>query len=190
MKKEQLPHVGFAIIMIAFVYLAVKLLVHSVPLNLATWSMWVCIDTCLFIAMICSGNKRPWSVIGFLTGAGSITIIAVIKLAMGLGQWSWGGAEGLAAVCVVYALIVWKNTSGTCGVISITTAMYVAMIPTFIDQWNNPIGQDPWFWGACSLGCGLEFIGKPKTIKDAFFPACGAIANGVATLFSVRQFLL
>lgn len=175
--------------MAAFVYLTIQLVKHDVPLNLATWSMWVIIDTCLLISMISAGNKRPWSMIGFETGACTITLIALIKLMMGNGQWSWGNTESVSAICAILALIVWKLTSGTGGVISITTAMYVAMIPTFVDQWNNPTGQDPWFWGACSLGCALEFIGKPKTISQAFFPACGTLGNGLACYLCMRQFL-
>lgn len=190
METETLPRIGFAIIMIAFVYLTANLVMHNVPLNMATWSMWVVIDTCLLVSIVSAGNKRPWSIIGFETGACTITLIALVKLVMGHGQWSWGTTESIAAVCVVLALIVWKLTSGKGGVISITTAMYVAMTPTFVDQWNNPTGQDPWFWGACSLGCALEFIGKPKTIAEAFFPACGTIANGLAAILSARQFFM
>jgi len=190
MKKEALPRIGFAIIMIAFVYLTAKLLMHNVSLNLATWSMWVVIDTCLLVSIVSAGNKRPWSMIGFETGACTITLIALAKLMMGNGQWSWGNTESIAAICVLIALAVWKLTSGKGGVISITTAMYIAMIPTFVDQWQNPNGQDPWFWGACSLGCAFEFIGKPKTIAGAFFPACGTLFNGLAAVLSARQFFM
>jgi hypothetical protein len=190
MKKETLPRIGFAIIMIAFVYLTANLVMHNVPLNLATWSMWVVIDTCLLVSIVSAGNKRPWSMIGFETGACTITLIALAKLISGNGEWSWGNTESIAAICVLIALAVWKLTSGNGGVISITTAMYIAMYPTFVDQWHNPNGQDPWFWGACSLGCALEFIGKPKTISQAFFPGCGAVANGLAAILSARQFFM
>ncbi len=190
MKLEALPRIGFAIIMIAFVYFTTNLVMHNVPLNLATWLMWVVIDTCLLVSTISAGNTRPWSLIGFETGACTITLIALAKLMMGNGRWSWGDTESFSAICVVLALIVWRTTSGNGGVISITAAMYVAMIPTFADQWNNPTGQDPWFWGACSLGCALEFIGKPKTIAKAFFPGCGAVANGLAAVLSARQFFM
>ncbi len=186
---NNLPRIGFSIIMVAFVYLTANLLWHDVPLNLATWMMWVVIDTCLLISIVSTGNKRPWSMIGFETGACVITSIAFVKLLMGHGQWSWGGTESFAALCVIAALAVWKLTGGNGGVIAITAAMYVAMVPTFVDQWNNPIGQDPWFWGACSLGCVIEFIGKPKTISQAFFPACGTIGNGLACFLCLRQFL-
>jgi len=189
MKKESLPKIGFAIIMVVFVYLTVQLVSKSVPLNLATWGMWVIIDTCLLVSNISAGNKRPWSVIGFVTGAVTITTIALIKLLAGNGQWSWGNTETLSAFCTVLALIAWKVTNNNAGVISITAAMYIAMIPTFVYQWQNPTGQDPLFWGACSLGCALEFIGKPKTIADAFFPGCGTVANGLAMLLSMRQYL-
>ncbi len=126
----------------------------------------------------------------FETGACTITLIALVKLTVGHGRWSWGSTESITAICVVLALIVWKLTSDNKGVISIPTAMYIAMIPTFADQWSNPDGQDPWFWGACSLGCALELIGKPKTISQAFFPACGAIANGLAAILSARRFFM
>ncbi len=190
MKSDNLPKIGFAIIMAAFVYLATKLMIHNVPLNLATWSMWVVIDTCLLVSIISAGNKRPWSMLGFEVGACTVALIAIVKLSIGYGQWSWGNTESIAAACTIIALIVWKFTSGNGGVVAITIAMYIAMTPTFVDQWNNPAGQDPWFWAACSLGCILEFIGKPKTISQAFFPACGALANGLAAILSARQFFM
>lgn len=186
--KKNLPKVGFAIIMIAFAYLTTVLVTRNIPLNLATWLMWVVIDTALLVSIISAGNKRPWCMIGFETGACVITAIAVIKLVLGQGQWSWGSTESLAALCVISALIVWKQTSGVVGIVSITAAMYVAMIPTFVNQWQNPVGQDPIFWGACSLGCALEFIGKPKSISQAFFPACGTVFNGLAMVLSFRQY--
>jgi len=188
MNLNKLPKVGFAIIMFAFVYLTVNLVGHDIPLNLATWSMWVIIDTSLLISIVSTGNKRPWSMIGFESGACVITFIAIVKLALGHGEWVWGGTESLAASCVLIALITWKLTSGTVGIIAITAAMYIAMTPTFVTQWQNPIGQDPVFWGACSLGCALEYIGKPKSVSQAFFPACGTIFNGVAMLLSLRQY--
>jgi hypothetical protein len=151
--------------------------------------MWVIIDTSLLVSIISAGDKRPWSMIGFETGACTITLIALAKLWLGHGQWSWGTVEWLSLGSVVLALLVWKSTSGNGGVISITAAMYIAMTPTFVDMWNEPKGHDPLFWGACSLGCALEFFGKPKTIATAFFPACGALANGLAAILSLRQYM-
>lgn len=187
---EKLPKIGFLFIMAGFVYITTQLLIRDVPLNLATWSLWVIIDTLLLISIISAGEKRPWAMIGFVTGVVVVTSLALIKLTVGDGQWSWGQTESLATICAVIALAVWKMTSGNGGVIAITIAMYVAMVPTFVDQWRAPIGQDPWFWTACSIGCALEFIGKPKTIPSAFFPAFGAFFNGLAAVLSFRQFVL
>lgn len=190
MKKNNLPLVGFVIIMVAFVYLVTKLTLQSVPLNLATWTMWVVIDTCLLISIVSAGNKRPWAMIGFEVGACSIAFITLAKVIFGDGDWAWGNTETISAVCTGTALVLWRSTSNKGGVISITAAMYIAMIPTFADQLASPTDQDPIFWGLCSLGCLLEFIGKPKTIEGAFFPGCGAVFNGLAAILSTRQFFM
>lgn len=127
--------------------------------------------------------------IGFETGACTIAIIAIFKAITGTGEFDWGFAENLTVVCALVAVVVWKLTStANSGVVSITIAMYIAMIPTWIDQWQEPIGQDPWFWLACSIGAGLEFYARPKQIATAFLPGCAMVANGFAALLCFRQF--
>jgi hypothetical protein len=189
---NKLPRLGFAIIMIAFVYLSIKLLRYDVSLNLATWTMWVVIDTSLLVAALRTSRQKhtglPWSIIGFETGAVVITTIALVKTFSGNGEWNWGNLESFSLVCVVLALFAWQLTSMFGGVISITAAMYIAMAPTFYQMWLNPSGHDAWFWGACSLGCMLEYLGKPRTLIDRFFPFCGTIANGLATILAMRQY--
>ena len=193
MKKEHLPQVGFAIIMLAFIYLIIKLLVADVPLNLATWSLWVVIDTMLLIAALKAskeaGSGKPWIMIGFEFGACSIAGIAIFKAITGDGQFQWGHAETLTAICTFIAVGIWKITStAKSGVVSITVAMYTAMIPTWIDQWNQPEGQDPWVWLFCAIGSGLEFYARPKKIATAFLPGCAMFANGLAAVLCFRQF--
>lgn len=190
---NNLPRLGFAIIMIAFVYLSIKLLAYDVPLNLATWTMWVVIDTSLLISALAANKKAdtkrlPWSIIGFETGAVTITAIAVAKVFYGNGTWSWGDLESFTLFCVLMALFFWFLTGSTGGVVSITAAMYIAMVPTFYQMWHNPTGHETCFWGACCLGCMLEYIGKPRTFIDRFFPFCGTIANGLAAILAMRQY--
>jgi hypothetical protein len=190
MNKNKLPIMGFAITTIAFVYLVIALLVNNVPLNLATWSLWVVIDITLLISIVKAGNKRPWTMIGFAVGATTIALITFVKFLMGKSQFVWGNPETLAAIAVAVALLTWKLTTAKVGLISITGAMYFAMIPTFVDQWSKPQGQDPWVWLLCSVGCILEYIGKPKTIIDGFQPVCSAIFNGVSAVLCFRQFFI
>lgn len=176
--------------MLAFAYLTAVLSIHSVPLNFASWGLWVVIDTTLLISMVKAGNKRPWIMIGFTTGATTIALISLIKLLMGKSEFVWGNTETLAAVCVTIALLVWKLTTNNGGVISITLAMYVAMIPTLADGWKQPLGQDPLFWGVCAIGCLLNYIGGEKTIAGRFMPAFGTFFNGLMAVFALRQFLM
>jgi hypothetical protein len=194
MKKNQLPLVGFALIMCAFLYLIVKLTVADVPLNLATWSLWVIIDSLLLVAALAAAKKegsgKPWIMIGFEIGACTIASIAIFKAFTGSGQFAWGFTENLTVVSAFIAVVVWKLTStANSGVVSITIAMYVAMIPTWVDQWQDPTGQDPWFWLACSIGAGLEFYARPKKIASAFLPGCAMVANGFAAILCFAQFL-
>ncbi len=176
--------------MLAFVYLTTVLLMQNIPLNFATWALWVLIDTSLLVSMVKAGNKRPWIMIGFATGATTIALIALTKLLMGITAMSWGNPETLAAVAVAIALTIWKFTSNNAGVVSITVAMYVAMIPTLIDGWTKPVGQDPWFWGVCAIACLLTYIGSPKTIAGRFMPALGTFFNGLMAVLAFRQFFL
>lgn len=194
MKKELCAKAGFWVIMISFSYLVIKLLVADVPLNIATWGLWVVIDTFLLIACLKAakeeGSGKPWSMIGFEVGACTIAGIAIIKIFIGKGELSWGGTETLTAISTAVALGIWKfSKTPKVQVVSITLAMYVAMVPTFVDQWSNPVGQDPWVWLGCTIGCILDFYSKPKKIATAFQPGMGILANGFAFILCIKQFI-
>lgn len=191
--KKNLPILGFVLIMISFGYLIVKLLIADVPLNLATWGLWVVIDSALLVATYKAskenGSGLPWSMIGFWLGACSIAAISIIKTLTGNGSFHWGHVETLTVVSVILALVAWKKRGeSVAGVIAVTIAMYVAMVPTFVDQWIKPEGQDPWIWLGCTIGCLLDFWGKPKQLATAFQPGAGMIANGFAFILCSQQF--
>ena len=193
MKKQHLPLVGFGLIMISFVYLLIRLLSADVPLNLATWGLWVIIDSTLLVATLKAakeeGSGLPWSMIGFWFGACSIAAIAITKAFLGYGEFSWGMTETITVICVILALVAWKRIkTPTAGVVSVTIAMYTAMVPTLVDQWIEPNGQDPWIWFGCAAGCGLDFWAKPKKLGTAFQPGAGFVANGFAFILCIRQF--
>lgn len=176
--------------MLAFTYLIFNLITHNVPLNLASWSMWAIMDILLLTSMVKAGNKRPWIMIGFVVGAVTIASITSVKFLIGNSTFVWGQVETLAAVSVIIALLIWKMTSNNGGVIAITLAMYIAMIPTWVDGWTKPVGQDPWFWGVCGFSCWLNYLGGEKNIAGRFMPACGTIGNGIMFLFAIRQFFI
>lgn len=179
---------GFLVTMSAFAYLITQLRINNVPLNLATWCMWTFIDSALLYSMIMAGNHRPLIMIGFTTGACTIAALALEQYFNGQSSFVWGHVETLAAVAVGVALYTWRLTTNDGGVIAITTAMYVAMVPTLVDGWHKPTEQDPIFWGLCTLGCILTFFGSEKDIAGRFMPACGTLGNGLMTCFALRQY--
>jgi hypothetical protein len=190
LKTSSLPLVGFVLTMSAFIYLISILINHNVPLNLATWGMWTVIDILLLATMVKAGNRRPWIMIGFVAGATSIASITLLKFLNGNSIFVWGQAETLAAVAASVALVIWKMTSNEYGVIAMTVAMYIAMIPTWVDGWTKPVGQDPWFWGACAFSCWLTYLGAEKNIAGRFMPACGTLGNGLMFILTIRQFFM
>jgi hypothetical protein len=188
MKMNRPQKVGFALAMSAFIYLTCVLLMQNTPLNLSTWVLWTVIDTSLLVSMIKSKNEGVWLMAAFALGASTIAIIALIKFFIGIGELSWHGTETLAAVSVVIALLVWKRTDVYGGVIAVTIAMYIAMIPTLINGWMYPIGQLPLFWGVSSIACLFTYSGSPRSFVERLMPACGAFFNGLMALIALRQF--
>ncbi|MES2623582.1 MAG: hypothetical protein V4576_04230 [Patescibacteria group bacterium] len=188
MKKENLPRIGFATIIVAFAYLAVKLLVYGTPINLVAWGLWVIINTMLLTSLFFSGNRNPFALAGFEIGSITITTIAIIKTINGNNHVNIGWPEVLVTACVLIALKIRRHTQDNSRLILMTATLCLAMLPTLYDQWKSPAGHDSLFWGLCCLGCLLEYIGKPKDIVNGLFPACGALFSGAATILSLRQY--
>lgn len=184
-----LPVIGFGIIMAGFGWFASQIFAGGFSLNIATWVCWVVIDVALLVSLIRS-KLDSTAMVGFTLGATSIMLVALFQVWNGSGQFTWGLTETIASVASVVTLLAWFKLKGVGATLTSTSAMYIAMIPTLIDQWQNPEGQDPVFWGMASLGCLLQLLGTSKSFQNSFFPFFGTIFNGLACVFCLRQFFI
>lgn len=181
---------GFA--MASMVYLIYMIIVKNIPLNLASFGLWLLIDVAIVVALLRArkvGDKSlPWLMIVFTVGTGVIVLLSAYNLSVGKSTSHWGTMETATVVAVVLAMVVWYKTSDKWGLIMSTNAMLVATIPTWADALRNPATQDIWFWSLSCIGCFLTAIGSPKTLVDRYMPLAGTASNVLVIILAVRQF--
>lgn len=188
MNESKLPQVGSFIFIGAFAYLAVFLMKNAIPLNIATWVLWTVLDVFIAYSMFKTKNPGRWMMVALATGAGLIALISIAQLAMGKTQWSWSYKETITLICFVVALVFSRITQSQKAAVNAgTTAMFIAGLPTLVDAWYKPDQQNPWFWGICTLGCFVTFLGSPRGFTAQYLPIGGMILNGLITALAMRS---
>ncbi len=179
---------GSRLAMFAMGYLIWLLLATSAPLNLATWALWLTIDFAVMLSL--HRVKKPYELMAvFTVGTAVIVLISAYNLMAGKTPFVWGNAETFTVVAVVIALIIWKFTNDTVGVIVTTLSMVVAGVPTWIDAYRAPELQSVLFWTLSGSACYLTYLGTPKFFVARFMPLSGIFANGLILALSLRQYL-
>lgn len=181
---------GFALASMA--YLIAVMITKNIPINFASFFLWLVIDVALVVAMFRARKPDdtawPWLMIAYTIGTGIVVLIATVALVRGESSFQWGAKESMTVVAVLVAMIVWYYKSDAWGVYMSTNAMLVASIPTYMDAWAKPAEQDVLFWTLSGLGCLLTIFGLPKTRVDRYMPVAGALSNGLIVALGARQF--
>ena len=119
---------GFA--MASMVYLIYMIIVKNIPLNLASFGLWLLIDIAIVVALLRArkaGDKSlPWLMIVFTVGTGVIVLLSTYNLSVGKNTSHWGTMETATVVAVVLAMVVWYKTSDKWGLIMSTNADAIA----------------------------------------------------------------
>jgi len=184
---SKLSKAGFSLAVLAMVYLIGLLLLTSAPLNLATWTLWLIVNTSLAASLYRS--EKPYELMAAYTvGTAIIAAIAVYNYTVGTTPLSWGIAETVTVVTVLIALVAWRFTTNDVGVIMTTIAMVIAGVPTWIDAYYRPESQSVLFWSVNALACVLSYFGAPPKFVARFMPLCGGLANCLIAVLALRQF--
>ncbi len=186
-QSSNLPMVGSLICVGAFIYLASFLVKHAIPLNLATWVLWTILDIFLAYSMFKAKDPSKWTTTAFAIGAGVIAYIAWQQLAQGKTHWVWTYRETITLVCFSVAFTIRLFSASRRLAMNLgTTAMLIAGAPTIYDAWQAPNLQNPWFWGTCTFGCFVVFLGSKKGFTAKYFPVGGLILNGTIAALAMR----
>ena len=169
-------------------YLSCNLLSKGVPLNVATWGLWLIIDIGILVSMWRSGNKRPYLMMMFTAFTAFILWFAAMNTLNGAFPFTWGWAENLTLLTTGAAYIVWLMKSDRAGVIAIVTAMGIAIFPTWHDAWKAPLSVDVLFWTVNGFGCLASFLGSEKVITKYLMPLVGAFTNLAVVLIAIARY--
>ncbi|MES2215794.1 MAG: hypothetical protein V4481_00675 [Patescibacteria group bacterium] len=179
--------VGSIVTLLAFVYLTMVLMRKLIPLNPTTWFLWTLLDAFIAYKMFGSKHESRWIMVGFTTGACIVGCFALAQVVQGKSTWTWSNKETLTLICFVIAFVISLVTVSEKMAINIcTTAMLVAGIPVLIDAWHQPKGQDPVFWGTCTVGWIITLGGTPKGFTKRYMPIGGLILNGLIAALAIK----
>lgn len=194
---NKLSKAGFVMANFAMAYLVYLLLAHNLPLNLATWMLWLTIDFTVILSL--RRAKQPIELMmAFLAWTGIIVLISTYNYGVGKATFTFGYPEMLAVVAVIIALVVWKyataiitrfklkQNADAIGVIMTTLAMVIAGIPTWINTYYDPTTASVLFWSLGGGGCFLTWLGSAR--GERFMPLSGWLSNGVIVILALRQF--
>lgn len=184
---------GVASAIASMVYLIVMLVIKSVPLNLASFGLWLFIDVAIVVAMLRArpegDHSLPWLMIAYTVGTAVIVLLSLHNLSLGKSTFLWGTSETMTVIAVLVAMLVWYKTSDKWGLIMSTNAMLVATIPTWADALRDPASQDIVFWMLSCGGCFFTAIASPRTLVGCYMPVVGTLSNLLVIMLAARQFL-
>ncbi len=186
-KKSPLPILGGVVTLMAFAYFVIALMVSPRPLNPATWILWSILDCYLWRRMVHAKHESRNIMFGLFTGATIVAGLLFIYVETGEATWKWGGTEWLTLTAFIGAvsyglLTVSENQKVNSG----TIAMFIAGIPTVVLAFQLPEGMDPLFWGMCTFGCILTWIGTERSFTGWLFPVGGTILNGSIAALAIH----
>ena len=113
-----------------------------------SWIIWASVDTLALIAMIKEKSKIG-QLLGAVTGAWVITVLAVIFGKMSMGYVEWVSIAGAVA-----GILLWQRTGNALtAIVCCQIAIFIGAIPTFVSAYENPSKEDPIAWSIWTASC-------------------------------------
>lgn len=161
---------------------AVYLLFEKVPLNIASWVLWVALNGVNWITMARAGSRV------FLPAGYTISTALVAVMVVKNGVWSWGIVETVALVGAVVALFASFRASKRLGVVLAVSALLVAGIPQLYDNWVSPATASWWTWAITACCNAVSAFAAGPTLEERSYPVVGMATNSLQTVLVVRGF--
>jgi hypothetical protein len=134
--------------------------------NFATWGLWAVLDIILTITLWQQHGNYLLS-LGFAVGG---VVLAAVLLAQ--GSWKWGRFETVIALMVLASLAVWQFSGPRNATIAVTTAVYIAGVPGFVDMLRQPQPAAAKLWVGFTVANLLAFFGgTAMTVEERLVPA-------------------
>ncbi|MEQ1561731.1 MAG: hypothetical protein ABL899_03385, partial [Nitrospira sp.] len=162
--------------------LAVQIIKGQVKQNIATWILWVALDTVVWLSVLVQGGN--WYLPLTYVIGGSFMVACQVRA----GSIRWTLFETMISALVIVCIIGWYFSGPWLATVLSTTGMVFATIPQIKDSWIKP--QDspvPVYFGYFTANVLSTIAGASWTVEERLYPLACTILCGVIVLISMRR---
>ncbi len=184
MIKENLHLIPFLLVVIANLPLYYLIYKKQIHLNIATFLLWILIDSIVILTTFFSGGEVAYTSYGFVL-CDSLTMLLILNTKI----WKWEKKETLVLILVVLGIILWQLTNAFYGLIFITILKYfIAGFPTLVDSYKRPEKGQSFFWLVITLSIFINILIIQNTVIQSYiFLYTGFIFNLLFGLLNLRS---
>ncbi|MBU6427211.1 hypothetical protein KGQ27_03165 [Patescibacteria group bacterium] len=138
--------------------------------SVATWILWVSLDTIALVSIIM--QKGNYLLLVFYCTCGTIVTLSLVYKRL----FSWTRFESFVLGLVVICLVVWGLSGSRWATIASTIAVCISGAPQIRDSWRTPDRTTGLIYMGYVLANSLSFFGgKTWTIEERFYPGMMAL---------------
>lgn len=138
--------------------------------SVATWILWVFLDTIALVSIIL--QKGNYLLLVFYCICGTIVTLSLVYKRL----FSWTRFESFVLGLVIICLVVWSLSGSRWATIASTIAVCISGAPQIRDSWRTPDRTTGLIYVGYILANGLSFFGgKTWTIEERFYPGMMAL---------------
>ena len=150
--------------------------------SVATWSLWVLLDTIALVSIILQNGN--YMLLVFYCTCGMIVISSLVYKRL----FSWSRFESFILGLVFICLIIWILSGSKWATIASTIAVCISGAPQIRDSWRTPDRTTGMIYLGYMLANSLSFFGGKKwTIEERFYPGMMVLLCLVIALASFRK---
>jgi hypothetical protein len=154
-------------------------------MNVATWVIWAVLDGVAFASAYASGERVPWMIGVFTSGAIVIAILSIKN-----GKWQWGWLEWVCTIAAVLSFGLW-SFGPVWSLVASSLAMFVGGLPQVVDAYKAPHLQSKLNWGLFLASNTTSLLGANLLLMgEWFYPMMGVAFNTLimgAIVFSPKR---
>jgi len=184
MQFEYIKLIPFFLVVLANIPLYYLIFKKQVHLNIATFLLWILIDSIVIFTTFFSGGEVAYTSYGFVL-CDLLTVLLILQTKI----WIWGKKESTVFIMAIFGIILWQITNAFYGLIFITVLKYfIAGFPTLIDSYKRPERGQVFFWLVVTLSIFINIILiDNKVIQSYIFLYTAFLFNLLFGLLNLRK---
>ena len=146
---------------------ALDIYVGKTTPNIASWGMFLLLDTIGLFLVYKAGNKKPYLQCGWVLAL----ILIMLAILLSKSTFHFGLIEILSCLAGIVSIYLWITKSAKLGLYPYVVGCYIAFIPQVIDYWTKPQPEVWWVWFAGAAGCIFAiYSAEKKDFANVFVP--------------------